>query len=172
MDVVRKAEGGEGATGDNGFVAKIWPRKGRHPVGAATQPRPDPNGLAGPPLGGQWRAAPSGHPGSAPRPGPNSPAAPRPGRCPGVGRRRCRQDDDAGGVCSGLGATALTRRCASAPGWTASPWAAEQGAIHQGAPSAAASGGATLRQLDRVSREVAGPSGLGSRRRWTRRRGP
>ena len=56
-------------------------------------PRPDPNHLRRPPLGGQCRAAPSGHPGAAPRPARTRPAAPRPGRCPGAGEHE-RQDDD------------------------------------------------------------------------------
>ena len=50
----------------------------------------------------QCRAAPSGHPGAAPRPARARPAAPRPGRCPGAGEHE-RQDDDAGGVCAGWG---------------------------------------------------------------------
>ena len=84
---------------DNGFVAKKRPRNKEHPVDAATQPpRSDPNHFRRPPLGGQCRAAPSGHPGAAPRPARTRPASPRPRRCPGAGEHE-RQDDDAGSVC-------------------------------------------------------------------------
>ena len=83
------------------------------------------------PLGGQCRAAPSGHPGAAPRPARTRPAAPRPGRCPGAGEHE-RQDDDAGGVCAGWGQLHRRRRCVAHRGDGLHPGRHGQGAIHPG----------------------------------------
>ena len=103
-----------------------------------------------PPLGGQCRAAPSGHPGAAPRPARTRPAAPRPGRCPGAGEHE-RQDDDAGRL-RWLGATASTTDVLRTGGDGLHPGRHGQGAIHPGHLPAQLPVG--LRQLDRVSREL------------------
>ena len=142
VSVLKRQEGAPVLLGEWFCSKKPTPEK-EHPIEAATQPpRPDPNHLRRRPLGGQCRAAPSGHPGAAPRPARTRPAAPRPGRCPGAGEHE-RQDDDAGGVLRWLGATALTTPMCCAPGGRPAPWAARSRRHPPWAPSCAASGGAT-----------------------------
>ena len=83
---------------DNGFRDRRPIPKQEHPKDATTQPpRPHPYRLRRHPPGGQRWAAPSGHPGLAPRPSSTGTGAPGLGPNAGPGQHR-RQDHDAGGL--------------------------------------------------------------------------
>ena len=78
------------------FRKSCPPRASHNCQDATTQPpRPHPNRLRRPPLGGQCRADPAGHPRPASRPARTRSATPRPGQCAGPGQHR-RQDYDTG----------------------------------------------------------------------------
>ena len=76
-------------------------------------------------------AAPSGHPGAAPRPARTRPAAPRTWAMPRAGEHE-RQDDDAGGVCAGWGRLHGRRRCVAHRGDGLHPGRHGEGSIHPG----------------------------------------
>ena len=148
---------------DNGFRDRRPIPQQEHPKDATTQPpRPHPYRLRRHPPGGQRWAAPSGHPGLAPRPSSTGTGAPGLGPNAGPGQHR-RQDHDAGGLRPGRRRLHRRRRCVAQRRYGQRPGVCGQGALHPGHLPA---------QLPLGARETVGPGepgtvgpGLGNRRR-------
>ena len=116
--------------------------------------------LRRPPLGGQCRPAPAGHPRPTPGSGGTRRLSPRSRQRAGPGQHR-RQDDDSGCVCAGGRRLHRRRRCVAHRGDGPHPGRHGQGAIHPPLSRGQALGAflrsfrwGHVRQLDRVSREL------------------